>query len=331
LIIQALTNLGYRAEAKAHFNWIKEIVERDGAERLQPYYTLDGGRNLLERETPCFKEYSPNRQFQLDIYGHVLLTISEYYKIFGELPQGLWPKLVEIADYVCQAWRRPDFGPSGDVSRPEHFVVSKLFCWAALDQACWLARSLQQSPSSRWLSEKAILHRTICEQGFDPIKNSFLRSFGDHEMDSSVLWIPLLNFLPFDDLRVQGTIDCARSELSQGVLLRRSKAQLVDPSGERSMPLDLWSSFLFIPCLALLGRVDEASDRLAELCTYTNSLGLFGDQIDLSQDKIPRSFPSSSAHFSLINAALYLGSARGRLKPLTPLVGMQENLLPKIA
>jgi GH15 family glucan-1,4-alpha-glucosidase len=58
--------------------------------------------------------------------------------------------------------------------------------------------------------------------------------------------------------------------------------------------------------------VDEASDRLAELCTYANPLGLYGEQASIASGETSGNFPSASVHTGLINAALYVGAARGR-------------------
>jgi GH15 family glucan-1,4-alpha-glucosidase len=325
MIIRALMHLGYEKEAKAHFYWLAEILERDGAEGLQPVYTLDGGRILPERDLPYLNVNDGSRQFQLDIYGHVLLAASEYFHIFGELSPGLWQKLADIADYVSQAWRRPDFGPWATATKAEHFVASKAFCWAALDQAHWLAGALQKTPNPRWLSEKSILHRTICEQGFDLEQNSFVRAFGDLEIDSSSLWLPVLNFLPTDDPRIQGTINAIQLELSQGVFVMRTRSSR---DFHRSDAIDMWSTFLFISCLALTGREDEASDRLAEVCTYASPMGLLGDQFDPSQETIPHDFPSSSAHFALVNAALSIGQAKGRLLAFPPRVAGKAKATP---
>jgi alpha,alpha-trehalase len=324
LILQALTNLGYTEEAKAYFVWLSEIIERDGVEGLQAEYTLDGGRGLTDPSSQQSVSGYISHPFQLDIYGHVILTASEYYKIFGELSTELWNKLVEIADYLCQAWKRPDHGRwSTNLTRPEHFVISKLFCWAAFDQMIWLAKMTNRSASSRWATEKANLHRLICDQGYDESQNSFVSSFGSREIDTSCLWIPVLNFLPPDDYRVQGSLDAVLFNLSEGALLRRSRnldTALVEERGAA----DLWSSFFAITCLSLCGRTQEATDRLAEVCTFSNPLGLFGDQINLTQDEIPHRFPSTAVHLAVVNASLYVAWARGRHKPLTHLMGSPE-------
>jgi GH15 family glucan-1,4-alpha-glucosidase len=325
--MQALSSLGYRNEAKNHFSWLSEIIVRDGAENLQAVYTLDGGKILPERELNHLKGFHNSKpvrvgnesssQFRLDIYGHVLLAADSYFREWGTLPEGLWPQLASIADLVCQAWRRPDFGPWELRTKPEHYVASKVMCWAALDRAVFLAKKLNEPVPTRWLDEMKILHRTTCDQGFDSTRQSFVRAFGDQELDASCLWIPIVGFLPYDDPRVQGTVNAILLELSDGVLIRRYRGQdgLSGQDGAH-----LISSFLLVSVLALCGRVDEASDRLAELCTYATHLGMFGEQIDVALEETSGNFPSATAHLALINAVLYVGAARGRHIP-TFLVG----------
>ena len=60
---------------------------------------------------------------------------------------------------------------------------------------------MKKEAPHRWLEEREILHHTVCQHGFDPILQSFVRSFGDRELDSAALMIPMLGFLPFDDPR----------------------------------------------------------------------------------------------------------------------------------
>jgi GH15 family glucan-1,4-alpha-glucosidase len=317
--IQALANMGYRDECNELFRWFCDILGRDGVEGLQPVYRLDGGKSLPEDELTFLSGYRGSRPvrvgnlsssfFQLDIYGHMMIAAAEYFKIFGSLPPHLWPKLVDIADYVCQAWRRPDHGPWEMRSRPEHFTASKVFCWAALDRAIWLAEQLGERVLSRWISERDILQRTILIQGFDSSQNSFVRAFGDQEVDSASLMIPILGFLPIDDPRVMGTLHAIESRLGHGVMIRRYEGTdgIEGPDG-----FHLLSSFLYVSCLALAGRVDEAGDRLAELCTYATPLGMFGEQVNPQTGETTGNFPSASVHIGLINAGLYVGAARGK-------------------
>lgn len=333
LAIQALDNLGYHEESNDLFQWLSDILIRDGSENLQPVYTLDGGRYLPEREIPFLSGYVGSRpvrvgnlsarQFQLDIFGHVMLAVAHHYQKTAKLPQGLWPKLADIAEYICQAWRRPDRGPWEVRTKPEHFVASKVLCWVTLDRACWLAETQGEPVPSRWREERAILHRTICEQGYDDTRQSFVRAFGERDLDAATLLIPLVGFLPWDDHRVQTTMDAINTELSDGVLIHRYRTPEGLPESDGA---HLLSSFWYISCLALSGRVDEASDRLAEICTYATPLGLFSELVNPTTGEPAGNFPSSSSHLALINAGLYVGISRGKVEAQIPLIGTRHRV-----
>jgi GH15 family glucan-1,4-alpha-glucosidase len=277
-------------------------------------YTLDGGRDLPEHE----------RRFHLDVYGHIVLAASEQLLNGGDIPERALNSLYSIADYLCQAWRRPDHGASQEngeaPGKPEHFVSSKVMSWIAIDRVIKIATAKSRDIPPRWRQEREILHRTILENGYDENIGSFVRTFSDREIDASLLVIPLTGFLPPDDPRVLGTLTAIQERLGQGALILRG-------TGPDSAHLP--SSFGFASCLALCGRADEAGDRLAELCSYATPLGFFGDQVDVAGET-SGSFPSAVGHVALINASVYVGQARGlRLPPiLSHVIGTPEAAPP---
>lgn len=317
--MRSIAKLGHADMARALFLWLSEILLRDGAASLQPVYRLDGGRFLPEREVPSLRGYHGSRPFrvgnlsaglfQLDAYGHLLLAAAEYRDLFGQIPDEIWEKLTEVADMVCQAWRRPDHGPWESRSKSEHYVSSKVVCWAGLDRICKVAQAQGVPVPSRWEEEKKILHRTICNQGYDPMRGCFVRSFGDREIDASAMLIPLLDFLPWDDARVESTLHTLREELFDGVLMYRYRSGdgIPGPDGAH-----LGVSFRFVSCLARSGHADEAADRLAELCTHATPFGLFGEQVDTSTGETTGNFPCASAHLALTQAVLDVAAARGK-------------------
>jgi GH15 family glucan-1,4-alpha-glucosidase len=326
--LQALANLGYPEECKKWFQWLTDLLERDGTESIQSVYGLDGGPTAAQENIGGITVGSAATSvFQLSTYGHILLAASEYFQLFGNLPEGLWSKLSKIADLAGQSWRRPDYGFWGAAephSKPEHFVSSKLFCWVALDRAIALGQALHQSVPARWSQEREILHRTICSQGFDPSLGSFLRSFGSRSLDTATLLMPILGFLPIHDPRIAGTLAAIQTELSDGVLLRKHSSDEEEASFSKEAA-HLLSSLWMIDCLAIAGRANEASDGLAEICSYSTPLGIFGEYVNPKTGESWGSFPSGPAHLGLLNAALYVGAARGRRTPTGHLMGMTQD------
>lgn len=327
-VMSALDSLGRGESARMLFCWIADILDRDGTAALQPVYQLNGGRFLPERELGTLNGYRgsrpvrignfSSRQFQLDVHGHVLLAAETASQHPSGLPEKvlrkLWPKLAEVADTVCQAWKRPDHGPWESRSKPEHYVASKALCWAALDRAISLAPRLGEEAPGRWKQELSTLHRTICEQGFDLERQSFVRAFGDREVDASALELFWMGFLPSDDPRMQGTLHAIQEDLSEGVLLQRARHSEFSATGPAGAYLS--TSFRYAATLAACGRTEEAVDRLAELCTFATPLGIFCEQADPASGRPGGNFPSGSAHISLVHAAAEVGRARARMPSL---------------
>ena len=298
--LQTLASLGLLSEARNYFYWLKGILERDGVEKLQALYQLDGARATLS------KSLFSNR-LELDIYGHVFLALCEYARLFGEFPEELWPKMVEIADFICQVWRKPDYGPWEETSKPDHFLVSKLFCWATLKEALWLANFLGKPIPARWRHEKAVLFKVICSEGYDSKQNSFVSSFGSLKIDHSCLWVCFLNFLPMDDVRVQGTVLQVETQI---------KANRFPKGALKSGPPihDIESALFLISARILSGNTQEAAEQLKEILDSANSLGFFEGLNSIGSLTSLNHFPNIDIHFSFIQCALYLGWARNQEK-----------------
>jgi GH15 family glucan-1,4-alpha-glucosidase len=314
---------GNREEAIQSFRWLTDILLRDAPEDLQPVYSIDGGRALAERELPYLSGYQDHRpvrignlsarQLELDIYGRLIDSACDFQGRFDFMPPVLWERLASIADHVCQVWRRPDHGVWSCRSKAKHYVSSKLYCWLGLTRAIELAQRIGQSVPHRWRDERAILHRTICDQGFDARLGAFVQSFGSRELDSSNLILPMIGFLPVEDPRIIGTVEAIQAQLCEGVLVRRYLGDDGIPGSEGP---HLPSSFQLAAALAQIGRVDEAVDRLAELCAFTTPLGILGEQVDEKTGETSGNFPYAPSHLALIEAARTLKSSKFSLKNL---------------
>src|SRR5947207_1787936 len=115
----ALMRLGYSAEAAAFMRWIEACCAqlKPGAP-LQVMYRIDGRHDLTETTLSHFKGYKNSRpvrigngaydQVQLDIYGELMDSVYIYNK-FGELiSYDFWQHLVQLIEWVCANWQRPD-------------------------------------------------------------------------------------------------------------------------------------------------------------------------------------------------------------------------------
>ena len=69
------------------------------------------------------------------------------------------------------------------------------------------------------------IHDEICREGWNEGLGTFTQYFGGQELDASLLLLPLVGFLPADDPRMAATIATIARDLSEGGLIRRTKAK----------------------------------------------------------------------------------------------------------
>jgi len=159
------------------------------------------------------------------------------------------------------------------------------------------------------LSTPHEIREVVLERGFNEEINSFGRSFeSDELLDASALRIPLVGFLPFDDPRVQGTIDAVRERLTtEEGLVHRYEGEDGLPGDEGAFVL---CSFWLVDCLALSGEVEEAEQLFENILEYTSPLGLLSEEIVPEAGEPLGNYPQAFSHLGLINSAIYIEAAK---------------------
>jgi GH15 family glucan-1,4-alpha-glucosidase len=263
------------------------------------------------------------KQLQLDVYGELLDSAYELLRRGVELEPHLMEFLSGLADRAAEGWERPDFGIWEVRSEPQHFTYSKLMCWVALDRAILLHdRFGLQGDVATWKREREKLRDSILENGYDAEVGSFVQSYGSKQLDASSLHIPLYELLPFDDPRVQSTIDRTMEELMESGMIYRYRGDDGLPGKEGTFAL---CTFWLVDCLALSNRLEEAWSVFEGMAARANHVGLLSEQIDAASGAFLGNFPQAFSHIGLINSLLYLGYAEGRDIPDPRPVGTPEH------
>lgn len=90
---------------------------------------------------------------------------------------------------------------------------SKVLCWAALDKGVKIAEENVRCAHRPLAGGARYDHEVILEEGFDDDLNCFTQTFAGGTVDAAALRIGGVGFLPFDDDRLQATIDAVMDHL----------------------------------------------------------------------------------------------------------------------
>lgn len=308
--LKALFSLGHVDEADSFVRWLHTTYKKYGGRNLQIMYSLEGKDALKEKKLTFLKGYmqsTPVRigngaysQNQWDIYGEVMdaaLRLSDYA---GKIDVDLWPFFKDICELAVKNWKKPDDGIWEVRNGPYHFVYSKVMCWVALDRGIKIAQKYGfDAPLDEWKKERGKIRAEVLEKGYDKDIKSFIQRYGSKELDSSLLLLPLINFLPIDDKRIKGTIEACKDRLMKdGFLLRYS----ADDGLEGEEGGFILCNFWLVECLVLLGEIDEAKEVLKTTSKASNQLGLFSEEYDFKNGRMLGNFPQAFSHIGYINA-----------------------------
>lgn len=313
--LQALLGTGYVEEARAWREWLVRAVAGNPAD-LQIMYGVDGRRRLPELELTWLDGYENSRpvregnaastQLQLDVWGEVLDGLHFARENGLEADETAWDLQLELLDWLEGNWDRPDNG-IWEVRGPrQQFVHSKVLAWAGVDRAIHSvgAHGLT-GPVDRWRELRARIHQDVCTHGYDRERETFTQFYGSRGLDASLLLIPRVGFLPWNDPRVGSTVDAIQRELCRdGFLLR------YDPSADGRTDGLPGEEGVFVPCsfwlvdaLHGLGRTDEAEELFERLLGLRNDVGMLSEEYDVVNRRHLGNTPQSFSLEGLVNSA----------------------------
>lgn len=307
---------GKSAEARKFLGWLLH-ASRLERPRLPALLTLAGGHVPAERTLRSWPGYAgstPVRtgngaasQHQLDGYGWVLdaawVLVQSGHRLYSET----WRAMRGFTDLVALRWQDPDAGIWEIRDDAAQHVHSKMMGWLALDRALRIAQThhLRARQRDQWQQARHNLAGEIRSKGFDPVRNTYTRTYGSSDLDAALLVLPLIGLEETGSARVKGTVDAIRQGLSAGFpLLYRY------PPGRDGLPgtegAFLPCSFWLVRALALTGRRGEATALFRALLENANQLGLYSEEIDPATGALLGNFPQALTHAALVQAALAL-------------------------
>lgn len=327
LTLLALIHAGYREEARNWSEWLRRSIAGSPSQ-VQTLYGLAGERHLSEWIVPWLNGYqgakpvrignAAHGQLQIDIFGEVVDALYESTRGGLSPYRETWELQREIVEYLTTIWDQPDESIWEVRGGAQQFTFSKVMAWVALDRGVKVAEERGfHDELNRWRVLRDQIHETICRQGYDSQKKSFVQSFGSTVLDASALMIPLVGFLPATDPRVLSTVEAIQRELMEDGLVRRYQTTQTADGLEGSEGVFLACSFWLADNLVLQGRYDDANALFKRLLALRNDLGLLSEEYDPVSQRQVGNFPQAFSHLAMINTALNLcnhGPARQRGK-----------------
>ena len=321
MTIEALLSLGHQDEVLYFFQWLGRVCTTYGND-LKVMYRVAGEADLQEEELTHLEGYKGSRpvrigngahdQAQHDIYGEVLASAHILASAGQAITDAQWELLHTLANLAVARWREPDSGIWEVRGGPFHFVYSKVMCWVALDRAASMAEMTGRAgpESEQWKSAATTIKEEVLKRGWNERKQAFVQHYDTDAMDASLLLLPLMGFLPFDDPRIVSTVQRIRRELGDGPYLHRYLTEETDDGLSGGEGAFILCSFWLIRVLARMGDIEEVRRLFGEILDHANHLGLFAEMIDTRTGAALGNFPQAFTHVGLILAAQECGTGQ---------------------
>lgn len=315
--LDAMIRLGLSEEVHAALSWLLRAVQHTAPD-VRALYTLGGEPAPAEMtshsDLPGYRGSSPVHvgnsaasQTQLGSFGDLMDAAWRYTTQDGYLDAASAASLAALADRTCDLWRGQDAG-IWELGTNEHYTISKIGCWVALDRAIRLADAGQLTSLhvDRWRWERQAIRRWIERHCWSPAKQAFTFYAGTDELDAAVLLAARTGFLAGDDPRLSSTINAIRAELgAKGPLLYRYSGMAQQEGAF------LACTFWLIEALTHAGRLDEAAAHLDDVMTYAGDTGLYSEEVDPDTGELLGNIPQALTHLALIGAATALARQGG--------------------
>ena len=305
--IKAFLRVGAIEEARAAFAWLINTTRRHGG-HLQVMYRLDGSASPPAEtlDLPGYRGSTPVRrgniardQVQLGVFGDVMETAALFVEQGHVLDLVTRRLLAELADRCADLWRNRDSG-IWELPDRQHYTMSKLGCWTALDRAVTLARSgqIETSHAERWTRERDRIRDWVDEHCWSAEKQAYTLHPETDRLDAAILLATRFGFERRDRLAL--TRNAVQRELCRGPLVYRMS------QAEAEEGTFLACGFWLVEAYALLDEAAPARRQMDALLARTEAdLGLLPEQMDPDGTMLGN-LPQALSHLALIHAAISL-------------------------
>lgn len=304
---------GFREEAQRWEDWLLRAVA-GRPDQLHVMFGIGGERLLPEVELdwlPGYMDSKPVRvgnaastQLQLDVFGEVM-DVFHVARRYGLATDGdSWRMQRAMMATLEQVWREADEGIWEIRGPRRHFTHSRVMSWVAFDRAVKaVERWGLDGPVERWRQLREEIHREICDNAYKEAKGAFTQHYETDELDSSVLMMPLVGFLPATDPRMVSTIEAIQRELTDDGFVHRYRTASGVDGLEGDEGAFVLCTYWLADALILAGRREEGRALFEKIAGIANDVGLLSEEYDPNAKRLLGNYPQAFSHIGLVNTA----------------------------
>jgi GH15 family glucan-1,4-alpha-glucosidase len=154
-----------------------------------------------------------------------------------------------------------------------------------------------------WSELRDTIRENVMRNGWDEELNAFTQYYGSKNMDAANLLMEHYGFIEANDPRYISTVLRIKEELLRDGLMYRYINE--DDFGLPSSSFTI-CTFWMIQSLYKIGEREEAKKMFDNVLSYSNTLGLFSEDIDFTSKRLLGNFPQGYSHLALIETALLM-------------------------
>jgi GH15 family glucan-1,4-alpha-glucosidase len=179
-------------------------------------------------------------------------------------------------------------------------------CWVALDRGARLARLRGKDDLAKtWAGAADEVRADILEHGVSE-RGVFRQHYDTDALDASNLLVPLVRFLPPEDLRVRATVKAIAEELTDHGLVLRYRVDETDDGLSGEEGTFTICSWWLVSALSEIGERTHARELCERVLSFASPLYLYAEELDARSGRHLGNFPQAFTHLALINALLHV-------------------------
>ncbi|MGB2653688.1 MAG: glycoside hydrolase family 15 protein, partial [Candidatus Acidiferrum sp.] len=305
--------LGQFEERENFIHYLLNIAGGAPDLNLSPLYRVDGTSRLDERVLENWPGYNGDgpvrvgngaaKHTQNDVFGEMVLALVPIFideRFSAERSKAALQLIEQLARKAIAVAGLPDAGIWEYRTEWKPQTFSNLMCWAGAERMARVAALHAPNLKNEFGTAAEKIREEIIAKAWCPQLNSFAATYGGQDLDASLLQMAYLRFLPFEDVRLAGTIQSVQRGLSHNGWLFRYR--LDDGFGSPTVAFTI-CTFWLVEALADTGRMAEAKEVMDRVHSALSGLGLLSEDYETSSMRMWGNFPQAYSHVGLIHAA----------------------------